>query len=80
MSFPIDESVFGVYDLGGSVAEWQADWYFEARRQRMTLGGSWGTAGLEPEKVFGVFDSPRGLPDGGSSDVVGFRLIIRRSE
>ena len=29
LGFPVDESVFGVFDTAGSVAEWCADWYIQ---------------------------------------------------
>ena len=28
-SFPLDQSVFGVYDGAGNVMEWTDDWYVE---------------------------------------------------
>ena len=73
MRYPIDESMFGVYDLTGSVAEWIDDWFDEGRGLKRLGGCSWGFAEPQQFKVWGGNDAP---PDG-RSDTFGFRLVWR---
>ncbi len=41
LSFPVDESPYGVFDLGGGVNEWCSDPVIEAPDQRIVRGGAW---------------------------------------
>ena len=75
MSFPIDESVYGVYDMAGSVSEWLDDWWLEGAGLRRHAGGSW--AGGGPEDMFGVHGGNGLLPDRVRANV-GFRVVLRR--
>ncbi len=73
--FPDDESVFGVRDLAGSVAEWTATWNekgktFEAR------GGSWA---LTDPALFRIA-APRAERPRLTSPTLGVRLIVRETE
>ena len=41
LSYPVDESPFGVFDLAGSVQEWCQDWWVQATNRRRYAGGAW---------------------------------------
>ncbi|MHC4449626.1 MAG: protein kinase domain-containing protein [Planctomycetota bacterium] len=73
MRYPIDESVFGVYDLTGSVAEWVDHWFDEGRGLKWAAGSSWGFADAQLFKVWGG----TGASPGSRSDTIGFRLVWR---
>ena len=75
-SFPIDESIHGVHDMAGSVAEYVDSWWREDVGHRRRVGGSW---------AFGDPDSfevhyGNGLPSSSPSDVSGLRLVVRLAE
>ncbi len=74
MSYPIDESVFGIYDLCGSASEWLDAWYDKPRRLRWLGGGSWGHSDPETFKV----SAGRGFEAHVMSGDFGFRVIARR--
>jgi formylglycine-generating enzyme required for sulfatase activity len=45
MSYPIDESCFGVFDMSGSVGEWLDDYWGDPKNDlRPFAGGSWAYA------------------------------------
>ena len=67
----MDESVYRVYDMTGSVAEWLDDWFDEGRGLRRLGGGSWGFADPEMFKVWGG----DGMKPERRSDTFGFRLV-----
>lgn len=73
MSYPIDESCLGVYDLSGSVSEWLDTYWQQERGTYWAAGGSWaiGTAW-----AFGVGGGQGRQPDY-VSDTIGFRLVMR---
>jgi formylglycine-generating enzyme required for sulfatase activity len=73
MSFPIDETMYGVYDISGSMSEWLDDWWLEDRGLRRHAGGSWADGG--PADMFGIEGGSGKLPDETSCSV-GFRLIL----
>jgi len=73
MSYPVDESVFGVYDLTGSAAEWIDDWFDPARTMKRLGGSSWGHAIAE---VFRIWHGSGAKPTS-VSHTYGFRLVIR---
>lgn len=75
MSFPNDESLFGVFDTSGSVSEWLDDWWLEDRQLRRHAGGSWADGG--PEDIFGIEGGGGMRPDQVSARV-GFRVILRK--
>jgi len=72
MSYPVDQSPLGVYDLTGSVAEWLDGWFDENRGMRKLGGGSWGDT--NPLEWNGGL-----LPDHFSGET-GFRMLFRREE
>ncbi|MGD2110646.1 MAG: bifunctional serine/threonine-protein kinase/formylglycine-generating enzyme family protein, partial [Phycisphaerae bacterium] len=74
LSFPRDESPFGVFDTSGSVSEWLDDWWLEDRGLRRHAGGSWADGG--PEDRFGIHGGG-GMRPSAVSDSVGFRLVLR---
>ncbi len=63
----MDESVYGVRDLQGGVAEWCADWFDEERRVRAVRGSHWNTTGGRTLAI------RVGRPPEGRWDTVGFR-------
>jgi len=75
LSYPVDESPFGVYDMAGGVSEWLDAPYGDEPDARRVGGGGWGEGKLE------VFRLENGL--GFLKDVpraqVGFRLVMRRT-
>ena len=73
MSYPIDESPLGLFDMGGSAREWLADWDDEAHNKRLLAGGSWANAN---PKVFELWG--RGCAATFADGTVGFRLVRRR--
>ena len=74
MSYPIDESWCGAYDMAGSMFEWLDDWFDEPRGLRHVAGGSWGRA--EP-RLFRI-EGGQGARPRGAADEYGFRLVMRR--
>ncbi|MFN0151606.1 MAG: protein kinase domain-containing protein [bacterium] len=73
MSFPIDESPFGVYDLAGSASEWIDHWWLADRGLRRFCGGSWGDGG--PDELFSVYGANGRAPDT-RVGTLGFRLAL----
>ena len=70
-SYASDVSMYGVYDLAGSAAEWCADFLDVGKTLRPLCGGSWQDS---HEEVFRI-DSVRGLDAGAAGLHTGFRLV-----
>ena len=63
---------YGVYDLGGNVWEWCADWYNAEQKYRVLRGGSWNV--YAPSFLLSSY---RGFGRPGSrSDSSGFRVVL----
>jgi formylglycine-generating enzyme required for sulfatase activity len=75
LRFARDESLFGVHDMAGSVAEWCDEWYDPERRYRRVAGGSWAWGKLEQFKVWGG----QGWRPDSAGDETGFRLVLREA-
>jgi formylglycine-generating enzyme required for sulfatase activity len=69
-SYPIDESIFGVHDLMGSVSEFLAT-PLDGTLERH-VGGSWGTGNPDSFDIW----SDLGLPADRPSNLSGFRLVL----
>jgi serine/threonine protein kinase/formylglycine-generating enzyme required for sulfatase activity len=63
----MDESVYGVRDLQGGVAEWCVDWFDEEQRLRALRGSHWRTSGRR------TLAARMGREPAGRWDTVGFR-------
>ena len=74
LSYPVDESPAGVFDLSGSVFEWCDSWYDEGRRLYRLAGGSWARGFPYEMKIW----TPRGEAADFASGETGFRLVARR--
>ena len=73
MRYPIDESVYGVYDMCGSAGEWINDWGDKTRGMRWVVLGNWSSGLPDHFSTWGQAYSPRH-----SGAVVGLRLVYRR--
>jgi formylglycine-generating enzyme required for sulfatase activity len=77
MSFPIDRSILGVYDMTGSMCEWLADAWSESSGQVHVKGGSWAHGG--PEDRFRLSGGTGMLPTF-TDGTTGFRLVLTITE
>lgn len=76
MSYPVDESTLGVFDLGGSMSEWLHAWWLEERDHREVAGGSWAHGGFNYREMFMLY-GPNGAVSTTTSGTFGFRLVMR---
>ena len=76
LSYPVDESVLGVFDLAGSVSEWMDEWWVEEKGHRRLYGGSWGHGGKIFHEMFG-WSGYNGMSPLSTSGTLGFRLVVR---
>ncbi len=74
LSYPIDESPAGAFDLSGSAVEWCDSWYDEGRGLHRLAGGSWTQAEAEKMDVW----RPFGASERFTNEETGFRLVVRR--
>ena len=74
LSYPIDESIFGVFDMTGSAAEWIHDWFDPDKKTRRLGGASWGNA---KPFLFTIWGGS-GAADTSVSHTYGFRLVMRK--
>ena len=73
LSYPVDESPAGVFDMSGSVYEWCDSWFDEGRGFKRLTGGTWGQARPELFRMYGG----SGYPPDVATDECGIRLVIR---
>lgn len=73
LSFPIDESVFGVFDMSGSISEWSSTRWREGTEYMQYCCGAWGLGKVED---FRLWAGNGALPDRVSGSI-GFRLVAR---
>ncbi|QDU69528.1 protein kinase domain-containing protein [Engelhardtia mirabilis] len=76
MSYPVDESPTGVYDLCGNAAEFIDDWFDAANGYRHAAGGAWGQA---PAAINGVLGGYGHKPHRSTGET-GLRLMWRPEE
>ena len=76
MSYPVDESLYGIYDMCGSAMEWVDDWYDAARGLRRVAGGSWAQTGPVAMRIW----APRGARPDRADREFGFRLVVQAAE
>ena len=71
-SYPLDESIYGAYDLAGNVAEWCYGFVDEARLHHAVAGGSWNAieATAFQTRSFASRDPAA------TASTIGFRLVL----
>ncbi len=72
LRYPVDESIYGVFDCSGSALEWLDAWWGQEQAQRFAGGGSWAQGGAiaaKPSSGLGM------LPDATSMET-SFRLVL----
>ncbi|MBI3817045.1 MAG: protein kinase [Planctomycetes bacterium] len=74
MSYPIDESAFGIYDLVGGVREYSEGWFWPERKEHPLEGGSWLQGNPQSFKTGAVI----GLGEDQTLEDSGFRLVAKR--
>jgi formylglycine-generating enzyme required for sulfatase activity len=72
LSYPIDESPCGVYDMTGGAMEWLDAWYGEGEQRRRLVGGGWASVSRDLSKVHGGM----GLEPERTTGESGFRLVL----
>lgn len=75
LSYPIDETVTGVYDLCGSSLEFWAEYWDDDKTFHRASGGAWGEGGPKNNHIFGGF----GLRPGNATGQTGVRLFLQIS-
>ncbi len=76
MSFPIDESALGAFDMAGSISEWTNSPWQPNMPHLRHAGGSWATG--DP-LLFNLYGGNGALPDR-NAGFIGFRLVARAAE
>ena len=76
LSYPIDESPHGVFDLTGSMFEWSLDWFAEEKNERALTGGSWSSLTSDELRTTWTI----GYAPDASYSVFGIRLVAHREE
>lgn len=76
MRYPVDESVYGIFDTSGSVLEWLDAWWDHHHVERFAGGGSWAQGGSIPAKP----TSGLGIRPQETSMETGFRLVMTTTE
>lgn len=76
MSYCVDESPLGFFDMSGSAFEYAEGWYWKERRMRPLMGGSWAMA--QPEKFRANFWT--GAGEDGAWDTYGFRMVLEEQD
>ncbi|KAA3611815.1 MAG: hypothetical protein DWQ01_06940 [Planctomycetota bacterium] len=71
MTYPTDESVYGIFDLCGSALEWQNSWFDADQRYRHAAGGGWAQGGPIANRHHAGLGF---LPDNTTMET-GFRMI-----
>lgn len=71
MSYPHDVSLYGVYDMAGSAAEWCTAFLDKGLTLRPLCGGSWQDSVAESFRI----DAVRGLTAGAAGLHTGFRMV-----
>jgi predicted Ser/Thr protein kinase len=72
LSYPIDESPLGVYDMAGNALEWCDHWFDENRGFRQLVGNSWGHRVSGANRIFGGLGKSADRADYDN----GFRLVL----
>ncbi|MCP3915599.1 MAG: protein kinase [bacterium] len=73
LSYPVDESPYGVYDLTGSAAEWALDRAQNGSDERAVMGGAWDRS--EPHSF--AISATRWLAENERDASTGLRLVLR---
>ena len=74
-AYPVDESPYGVFDLGGNLFEWCADIFSEERQNlRLIKGGSWGLSVPDDFRLAMRIGERADL----HRNQGGFRVVLRR--
>ncbi|MCC6427716.1 MAG: protein kinase [Phycisphaerales bacterium] len=76
MSYPIDESPTGVFDISGSVSEWTRSYWQEGQPHYRHSGGSWATGEVIQFMAYGG----NGMLPERDIGFVGFRLVMRHGK
>ncbi|PCJ55147.1 MAG: hypothetical protein COA70_02535 [Planctomycetota bacterium] len=72
LRYPIDESVYGIFDTSGSALEWLDTWWDQNQTERFSGGGSWAQGGSIPAKP----TSGLGIRPNETSMETSFRLVL----
>lgn len=77
LSFPIDESPYGIFDLAGSMTEWCTDPFDEGPGERFISfrGGAWNHV----DRQVGRAAYRNGMTPKSANADLGIRLVVRRS-
>jgi protein kinase-like protein/sulfatase-modifying factor enzyme 1 len=72
LRYPVDESIFGIFDCSGSALEWLDAWWNKDQTQRFAGGGSWAQGGSTAAKTA----SGLGMLPNASAMETSFRLVL----
>ncbi len=73
LSYPMDETPTGIYDMSGSVFEWLGGWFWKERHMRPLAAGSWA---MSERDVFRTIRR-RGNVETAAASTYGFRLVAK---